>query len=270
VWKRNSLFFMVLLLSVFSAFAQTDGNGEEDNVYPAAPPVESVPDEVIVDDEKFNSNTEPGQIDYESRQPDGKKLNDEALKDRTATLDYTEIKKEKKPEEQKNRRNLDLGEPSFGAASEGLKSLAYVLAFVLLVAIVVYLFYKSGTLQTVNKKSKPLAGLAEWEDAWSMDVDALDIELQNAVEAADYRMAIRLLYLRNLRLLMDRGIVAPSPEKTNAQYLAELKKALLLQPFRFCTGVYETVWYGEAKPDYGQYKAVLPGFQELYDKARKN
>lgn len=262
-WKPNSLVLVLMLFVSGMAFGQA-----EEETY-------ALPD----DSTHFLLNegqetvitplTGDEQEQYESTRPSGKKIDEEALKDRLAGLDYSEAKpKKEKPEENKIKPRQDMEMPSFGSWG-GLKNAAYIIAFLLLAAVVVYLFYRVGNMTPADKKSKPLAGLAEWEDAWSLDANALDIELQNAVEKGQFKPAIRLLYLRNLKMLMDKGIVKPSPEKTNSQYMAEVIKAQLHSPFRYCTQVYETVWYGDAVPDQQQYKSVLPGFHEFYDKIRQ-
>lgn len=263
VWKPSSLLLALLLFLAGTASGQSD---EETFTVPDDSThlmLSDGPETVITP-----LRNDEQQL-YESAKPSGKKLDEEALKDRLAGLDYSEKKpKEEKPEEKKRKPRQDIEMPSFGSWG-GLKNAAYIIAFLLLAAVVVYLFYRVGNMKPADKKSKPLAGLAEWEDAWSLDAEALDMELQNAVENGNYKLAIRLLYLRGLKQLMDKGIVKPSPEKTNSQYMAEVRKAQLHNPFRYCTLVYETVWYGDATPDQQQYKSVLPGFHEFSDKIRQ-
>lgn len=79
------------------------------------------------------------------------------------------------------------------------------------------------------------------EDIHEMNFDTL---IDEAVSVANYRRAVRLLYLRSLKELTDRGAIEWKRNKTNHDYLLELRDSPLRVPFADATWLFEYVWYG--------------------------
>jgi len=61
----------------------------------------------------------------------------------------------------------------------------------------------------------------------------------------DYRIATRYYYLWLLKSLSDRTIIEWDIEKTNSDYLYEIKNAELKKEFEFLSYIYDYCWYGE-------------------------
>jgi len=59
------------------------------------------------------------------------------------------------------------------------------------------------------------------------------------------RQSIRLYYLWLLKDLKEKELIVWLPEKTNADYLAELKKESLRKQFSYLSYLYNYIWYGE-------------------------
>ena len=74
------------------------------------------------------------------------------------------------------------------------------------------------------------------------DPDAL---LRNAIKNGNYRLAIRYLYLQTLMRLSDRKLIEINSNKTNYEYVSELRKHKFANEFASLTLKYEYVWYGE-------------------------
>lgn len=229
--------------------------------------VTTEPADATVQTQSADAGEDPlDQQAYESEPTGGKGLDMKALEERTRRLDYSE--KEVKPDEDRTPRDIKVPRSSVSLPSgQGFKTAMFVIAFVILLAAVVFLIMKSGGFRR-SEVEESLAGLAEWQEAWDLDTTSVDEALQDAVEAGNFRMAIRLLYLRNLRMIMDKGLVKPSPEKTNRQYAMEMAKSGLDQPFNRTSRVYETVWYGEATPDRAAYGRLAPEFHGMYERVR--
>lgn len=102
----------------------------------------------------------------------------------------------------------------------------------------------------------------ETEDLHALDLDAL---LTQAEDARNYRLAVRLGYLRVLRQLSDRGLIRWQPDKTNHDYLYELPAGPLPEAFRELTRQFEYVWYGEqddlTADDYERTRTTRQAFQ---------
>lgn len=61
----------------------------------------------------------------------------------------------------------------------------------------------------------------------------------------EFRIATRYYYLWLLKSLSDRTTIEWDIEKTNTDYLAEIKNAGLKKEFEFLSYIYDYCWYGE-------------------------
>lgn len=79
----------------------------------------------------------------------------------------------------------------------------------------------------------------------------------------DYRSAIRYHFLFALKKMSDKSLITWNPEKTNRDYLRELKNENLKQDFSKIAYVYDYIWYGEfetQEKDYQYYKTYFNKF----------
>lgn len=196
--------------------------------------------------------------------PDGKEINKAELERKARNLNFDE---EKKKDENRETPETTMTQVKTFNPGEFVKTLSFILALGLLLAVLIYLVLKTGN-RSVGSSQTGLASAAEWDEAWNLKEGEADSLYDIALKEGNYRLAIRLSYLRNLRLLMDRKLVAPSPEKTNRQYARELESVSLSSLFIQITRVYETVWYGEASPDKPAFENVIVGFKEMYERAQ--
>lgn len=100
------------------------------------------------------------------------------------------------------------------------------------------------------------------------DID-FDRDIRDAERDEDYRRAIRLLFLKVLKSLSDSEMIYWDPNKTNHQYLYELKGTNAYSAFVNCVNVFDLVWYGEWKIDKAYYLSNKPAFEELVKKSTK-
>ncbi len=80
----------------------------------------------------------------------------------------------------------------------------------------------------------------------------------------DYRSAVRYQFLFILKKLSDKKLILWNPEKTNKDYVAELKAAHLKNEFYNLSYIFDYVWYGEFSIDeqsYGKFKNQFYGFK---------
>ena len=91
--------------------------------------------------------------------------------------------------------------------------------------------------------------------------EATPIDLQNTeqlIQSADFeqlisgiekhgdtRQIIRLYYLWLLKDMKDNELIVWLPEKTNSDYLSELKEEYLRKKFSYLSYLYNYIWYGE-------------------------
>lgn len=81
----------------------------------------------------------------------------------------------------------------------------------------------------------------EAEDIHSIDYEA---EIENATAAGDFRLAVRLVYLKTLKLLSDKQLIHWTEGKTNREYQRELQKASYKNEFLQLSYHFNYLWYG--------------------------
>jgi hypothetical protein len=91
-----------------------------------------------------------------------------------------------------------------------------------------------------------------------------DSEIRLNVEQKQFRMAVRLLYLKVIQQLRDKNFIHYSKDKTNVDYLRELSNTDIKSEFYRVTRIYNHVWYGDVEIIEEQYLAFEKSFQSLY------
>lgn len=113
-------------------------------------------------------------------------------------------------------------------------------------AALIFLVYKLSGMQVMGlfrKKSSAelvVSPLAE-------NIHAIDFEeqVQQAIFQQNFRLAVRLLYLKSLKNLTDKHLIDWQPGKTNQTYITEISPISIKKAFITLTHQFEYVWYGD-------------------------
>ena len=92
-----------------------------------------------------------------------------------------------------------------------------------------------------------------------------DDEIEKAISLRNYRVAVRLLYLKCLKQLSDKNLIQWQLDKTNAAYLYELTDPVQKQTFGLLTRQFEYVWYGNFHIDseaFGDINLLFQNFKK--------
>jgi len=92
-----------------------------------------------------------------------------------------------------------------------------------------------------------------------------DSEIENAISQSNYRLAVRLLYLRCLKQLSDTQLIQWQINKTNNTYIDELTNPEQKQTFKQITHQFEYVWYGNFAIDkqaFGNIDVLFQNFKK--------
>jgi Domain of unknown function (DUF4129) len=73
--------------------------------------------------------------------------------------------------------------------------------------------------------------------------------IKDTLLSGDYRLAIRYYYLCILKKMSEKSIIDWNPEKTNSDYLYEIKSDSLKSDFAYVSYLYNYIWYGEFEVD---------------------
>ena len=117
-----------------------------------------------------------------------------------------------------------------------------VLGFVLYILISYFISKEGNFLFRKNKKKISI----EYEEIIDNihEIDFKD-KLMNAEKNKDFRSAIRYQFLNVLKKLSDKKQIDWNTEKTNHDYLKELKTESSKTNFAELLYIFEYVWYGE-------------------------
>jgi hypothetical protein len=132
-------------------------------------------------------------------------------------------------------------------SSSFLQTLLWVIALGFVGFILYKLFLTGGIFKrNLTKKDAVSAVVVEEEITTDSDFDAL---IKNAEQTQNYRLAVRYQYLKSLHLLAQKNIVELAVDKTNFNYVQEIKDETKRNAFSALTLNYEYVWYGEFNVD---------------------
>jgi hypothetical protein len=150
------------------------------------------------------------------------------------------------------------------------KSTWRTLLFILLFAIVIVLLYFWLKRQNFSSKINQIV-----DENWNPEVitvSELESRLENALKNEVYREVIRIYFTMILQELIRLQLIKWRLEKTNQQYIYEVKNQLLRAELRKCTRYFDIVWYGEYNIDRDKYEEIQPHFTRFIQtlKAKKD
>lgn len=142
------------------------------------------------------------------------------------------------------------------------------ISYILLIGFFLFIIYR---IVVVNKLflfySSKKATVEAGEEEVDIQDDNLDARIRKAVEAKEYRPAVRYMYLKTLRLLNDREWIRYHADATNYEYVNQMGRHKLGNDFGFLTRIYDYVWYGEFTLTDEQFELVHNNFSHFYNAA---
>ncbi len=165
-----------------------------------------------------------------------------------AYVKYLDSMLKAKKEEAKHKEKDDSYSPRTSLLDRLLSSrftqiLLWTLAGLFILFIIYRLFMADGAFRRKSRSLKTEEPTVEEENiSGETDFDAL---ISQSLKNNNYRQAIRYQYLKTLHTLAGKQLLELAADKTNYQYVREMKKLALQNEFASLTLNYEYVWYGE-------------------------
>jgi cell division protein FtsL len=159
--------------------------------------------------------------------------------------DYSRKTKQKEPTEPINL------EPRGSLELTGVAQVIFNIFLVLAVALILFLLYMALRNFKFNRKpaAKPISNFDETEEEIEnledVDSNSLYLLIEKAKKEGNYRLAIRHYFLLYLRKLQEKKVVEYHMDKTNSDYMSEIKNEGTLQQFVKVSYFFEYVWYGK-------------------------
>ena len=134
-------------------------------------------------------------------------------------------------------------------------------AYIFIAGVIVYVTLKlmgvnfSGLYRKKNSNEIPYETLGE-------NIHAIDFadSIAGAITQKNYRLAVRLYYLKALKELTDREMIDWRINKTNRSYVYELNSPTLRPDFERITLQFEYAWYGDFPVDETQFLNIKNQF----------
>jgi hypothetical protein len=203
----------------------------------------------------------PDSTDYDEDEGSGLRLRQvpaSLIKEFKADKNLRYVKKPPK------KNNLAFLETIFFFIFMFIRSFYWILIIVIVLVLAFILYnYLKGQGYVFQRKGKSfddeMVALSEEE----LDLGTYEKQVQAAIAAGKFRLAVRLLYLQTLRLLSDKELIIFSKEKTNAAYLRAMAQTTWYKSFANLTLDYEYIWYGEIPVNEVQFEAIHKHFSQF-------
>ena len=150
-------------------------------------------------------------------------------------------------------RSLTLDGGQFFNSAVGI---IFLIIAVALFGYIVYKLFLSNSSFLSRSRKNIASDIAVVEEDAS-DTDSL---LRNAIKNGNYRLAVRYLYLQSLKRLSERKYIEINTNKTNYEYVTEIRKHKFANEFASLTLQYEYVWYGEYPVDERLFEQIQNSF----------
>ncbi len=143
-----------------------------------------------------------------------------------------------------------------------IKALPYIVIAILLYFIFRFLL-GTDLIRLKRKKNLKFPMVDMTDEERIMQEEDLKKLITEAIAKKDYRLAVRYHYLSLLKKLVDKDLIDWRPEKTNRDYVSELRSSTFSSDFRKLTFVYDYVWYGNFVPTQNEFSEIALDFSEF-------
>ena len=140
---------------------------------------------------------------------------------------------------------------------------------ILIVLSVIYMIVKA----IMNKEGQWIFGRNSDRkiinyDEIEKNLHKVDFEklIQKSLESGENRLTIRYYYLWLLKRMSEKQIIEWDVEKTNSDYLYEIKDEAQKEDFAYLSYLYNNIWYGEFELDEETFAKARTAFEKSIKK----
>ena len=187
------------------------------------------------------------------------KTNEKIIRERRDGKNGQKEKNEQalKEQQQRDASYVPLGQRSW------FQTLLWIITIGAFAAVLI--MYLSGSNVGLFRKKNVITAKETEEDFSTEDIFAINYqkEIDKAVSQGNYRLAIRLQFLRLLKNMSEKNIIRYKQDKTNLDYLMELHPTGYYNNFFRITRNYEYSWYGQFNVSEDAYKIIRNDFDKI-------
>lgn len=137
----------------------------------------------------------------------------------------------------------------------------YAIAITAIVLMIYYFAWSEKTGLFSKRAKAALAGI----DITEENIHHVDFEkiINEAIAARQYRIAIRYLYLKSLRDLSLKGLIIWKSDKTNRDYINEMRPSVFGMLFKDITYLFDYAWYGNVEINETIFNRIKNTFEQF-------
>ncbi|MCB0629036.1 MAG: DUF4129 domain-containing protein [Saprospiraceae bacterium] len=166
--------------------------------------------------------------------------------------------------EEPGNGNYGSGSNTFGiGAGTALARFLLITGGVIIIALLIWSILGYGN-SAKNKKIRRESGTIDIRKIEENIHEAdMDDYIQQAKNAGDFTLAVRLYYLAALKELSLKKLIKWKVDKTNGEYLREMRTHADFNEFRSLTYIFEQSWYGNRPLDADAFAGIEPRFERF-------
>jgi len=180
----------------------------------------------------------------------------------TKDLKYVTEKEQRTKEQKADGR----GKEPFSFKFGGNASFTMKIIIGLLLAVLLFFVLRS-LLGLNNPRDKKINEILSVEELTQLEENLhqanLDDFIRRAIEQGNYALAVRLYYLAILKELSLQERIEWKRDKTNRDYLREMRSSTVFNDFSDVTTIFERIWYGNIALSRLDFERIEPKFKTL-------
>lgn len=157
---------------------------------------------------------------------------------------------------------------NFEATQKGMKITTYVIKILYFVALASLIFFIARAIWRkegywiFNKKQHSVEIVSDNIETELREAN-FDELIKNAVKNSNFNLATRYYYLKTLKVLNEKGLIERDADKTNSDYIYEIKNSQLRKDFQYISYIYNYSWYGEFELNQEAWQQAETGFESF-------
>jgi hypothetical protein len=194
-----------------------------------------------------------------------REVDQERWKEASAGLDYSKDVPKPPKEQKKSEEKTPEHQPALDWTGmfKGLGAFVQLFAVLLALGIITYGVYrmlKAPRNRVIARDGTEITAANLEEYLHETDLEGF---LRDARANANWPMAVRIYFLQIIKQLSTQGAIQWSKEKTNRDYIREMRNHRQSVAFREVVRHYERVWYGSQLISKAAFEQMEPEFKKL-------
>ncbi len=136
-----------------------------------------------------------------------------------------------------------------------------IIALIVALAYITYLIIKN---RSAKDQALPFKPLEEDLNPATIPKTELEMRLEEALKAGNYRECVRIYFLFTMKSLIEQKQIFWKKEKTNLHYIIDLSGTPNQSNFISIVDIYDVVWYGDYPLEQSTYFKLEPKLKSNY------